>query len=1205
MVRKMIRFSLSNKFALILMALLILLGGVYSSLKLRMEMLPDTEPPVLTVQTKMPGATPDTVSEEVSDKMDDAIKGMSDVKSVKSESLENASVITVEYKKGVDLDNVESKLKKEVEKLSFREGVEEPEITRFNMNSLPVLVHSFTNKEGDLKKVSKTIEEELVPKLETVDGVQKAQVDGQTSKQVTLEFDKDKLNEVGLNENQVGNYIKSISSKAPLGLYQFDDKEKSIIVDGSFDDPSEIENLEIPVAMAKQMPSTATAGEGGAGGGQAPSGGSGEASAQKVSLSELAEVNIGDERDSISKTNGKDAVNVQITKSEDANTVKVANKVKDEIKKIEDKHPELNSTIVRDTAKPIQDSLTTMIEKAILGSIVAIVVILFFLRNISTTAISVVSIPLSILIALVALKLCDVSLNILTLGALTIAIGRVIDDSIVVIENIYRRLSSPTERMKGDNLIVDATKEVFIPIMSSTIVTVVVFLPLIFVSGQVGEMFKPFALAIAFSLLASLLVSLTVVPALGSSFFKNGLAKRDRNEKTLGNLGRKYQDFLKKCLNNKKRVLLISLGLLLLSAVIGVFAIGTSYLSAGDNKVLTLSYKPKPGEPEEKVLKNAEEAQKFLNDKKHVENVQYSVGAPSPNDPTGQTNNTALLVDYDKKTPDFENEAQRVLDEIEKFDHNGTWKNQDMGDGNSTKSLEVQVSGPSRDAIKDTVDKVEKKVKDVEGLANVKSDLSETYDQYKVKVDQEKAAQFGLSANSIAMQMNENIPEQKVAKVDDGGNKIDVKIKKSKDTDWSEEKLNQTSIPSPTGKDVTLSQISELEKAQTPSKIVKNDGDYASTISAEITEKDVGGVTGAAKKKVDEIETPKNVDISLGGTNEDISDAFSQLFVAMAAAIIIVYLVLVLTFKGALAPFTILFSLPFTIIGVVFGLLISGETLSVTSMIGLLMLIGIVVTNAIVLVDRIINKEREGLNRRDAIIEAAGTRIRPILMTAIATIGALLPMLFGGDGSVLISKSLAITVIGGLLSSTLLTLVVVPVIYELLFSLKNKYMKQGPKVATSGSYDTHNHDDSNNYRQASNGNRTKSSFTDKLNNWKDNYKNRKSDKDTRSEQPRTKQDEAPKETPKDEPTAKKPKTKYFNKDRFTPNHKSVKRDDVPDNEPKKAEPKTDNPIVDNHESTPTEFKKRSQRKRRPKKPKRPVYDENGNINKRSDRGKKK
>lgn len=1054
MIKKLLQFSLANKFAIFLMTVLIILGGMYASVKMKLELLPDVEPQMITVQTTMPSATPETVKDEISDKIDDQVRSMANVSSVNAQSVQNASLVTIEYEDKTNMDKAENDLKKELDKIDFSDDVQEPELMRSSMDEFPIVAYSLTHNDGDLKDTTQKINDELIPKLQTIKGVQNAQLNGQTNREVSLKFDKAALREHGLTEDGVQQYIKNASGKTPLGLFQFDNTEKSIIIDGEFESVNALKNMQIPPQAAQSSASDSQQGDSGGSGSSdseesASSGGSdsqsaassaalsSSASSKPVKLSEIADVSVGDERESISKTNGKDAVIVQITKAQDANTVQVANDVKEKMKDFTDGHPELTHTKVMDTAKPIEDSLYTMVEKAILGTIVAVIVILFFLRNIKTTAISIVSIPLSLLIAMVALKLSDVSLNILTLGALTVAIGRVIDDSIVVVENIYRRLTDKNEQLSGDKLVVSATSEVFKPIMSSTIVTIVVFLPLAFVSGAVGEMFRPFALAIAFSLLASLLVSITVVPSLGATLFKHGV-KENKKEEKLGVVGRSYKSILNWSLNHKWIVMIVSTLILIVSIGVGSAKIGTSFISTGEDKFMALTYTPEPGETEQAVLDHAEQVQNYLNDKDKVKTVQYSVGGASPNDPTGSSNSMAIMVEYDKDTPNFDEEPDKVLADLEDYDHPGDWNNQDLGTGSSNDNVEVRVTGPSTKAISGTVNKVEDMMKEKDGIARVKSDLSQTYEQYDVKVDQDKATEKGISAAQLALVLNENMPEQTITKVKDKGNSIDVKVKQDKQNDWSKQKLENTSFPSPTGDTVKLSDIATLEHTSTPNKIETKAGDYTATVTGKVTNEDVGGTSRDVIEKANEIDTPKNVSVSVGGATDDIDDAIEQLSIAMLAAVIIVYLVLVLTFKGALAPFTILFSLPYTVIGVIAALLITGETVSVPTMIGMLMLIGIVVTNAIVLIDRVVNKQQEGLAMKEALLEAGATRIRPILMTAIATIGALLPMLFGQDNSVLISKGLAATVIGGLVSSTLLTLIVVPVIYEVIFTLKDK-----------------------------------------------------------------------------------------------------------------------------------------------------------------------
>ena len=1057
MIKKLLQFSLGNKFAIFLMVVLVILGGVYASTKLKLELLPDVQNPVISVQTTMPGATPQSTQDEISTKIDDQVRSLAYVKNVKTQSIQNASIVTVEYENNTDMDKAEEQLKKEIDKIKFKDEVGEPELTRNSMDAFPILAYSFSNKDGDLKTVTKELNDTLIPKLQTIDGVQNAQLNGQTNREVTLKFKQSQLEKNGLTAEDVENYLKTATRQTPLGLFQFGKTDKSIVVDGQFTSVNALKNIDIPLNIAgsqsqssddskKEDNSAMSEVNQSSGSKSSQAVMSSSSNMPTIKLKDIADVSVGDVRTSISKTNGKDAVNLQILKSQDANTVQVAKDVQKKIDEFVKDNKNLKATKTMDTAKPVEDSLYTMVEKAILGTIVAIIVILLFLRNIRTTAISVISIPLSLLMALIALKLSDVSLNILTLGALTVAIGRVIDDSIVVVENIYRRLSDPDEPLKEQNLIISATTEVFKPIMSSTLVTIIVFLPLVFVSGSVGEMFRPFALAIAFSLLASLLVSITLVPALASTLFKKGVKHRyNGQQEKLGIVSKSYKKVLAWSLNHKWLVIIISTVILVLTIVLGGPRLGTSFISSGDDKFLAITYTPKPGETEQAVLNHAKDVEKYLQHKDKVKTVQYSVGGPSPVDPTGSTNSMAIMVEYDNDTPNFDEEPDKVLKHVDSFKHPGEWKNQDLGTGASNSSVEVTVKGPSTDDIKGTVNKIEDKMKHIKGLANVKSDLSQTYDQYEVQVNQNKAAQNGISAAQLAMNLNENLPEKTITTVKEQGKTIDVKVKQNKATDWSEKKLNNIKLKKPTGGTIKLSDIASLKKTTTPSKLTQEQGDYATTITGKVINKDVGGTTRDVMSQVNHLDKPNNVKINIGGANDDINNAITQLVFAMIAAIIIVYLILVITFKGGLAPFTILFSLPFTIIGVIIALLITGETISVPSLIGMLMLIGIVVTNAIVLIDRVINNERHGMEMKEALIEAGGTRIRPILMTAVATIGALIPLLFGQDSSILISKGMAATVIGGLISSTILTLVVVPVIYEILFTLKNRLTKRHKK----------------------------------------------------------------------------------------------------------------------------------------------------------------
>ncbi|TDM14137.1 efflux RND transporter permease subunit [Macrococcus bovicus] len=1051
MIKKIIDFSLHNKLALWLMTLLVAAAGVYSAMTMKEEMLPSISSPVLTVITPYPGATPEAVLENVTDPIEKKVKSMEGVDTVSSQSMQNASAITLQYDFGTDMDKAEKKVQEAIDSLDLPEEVQETSIDQISMYTFPIISYSFSNDKNDMKGLTEKIKDDLIPEIEGIEGVSSVSFSGQQVEQVELQFDVDEMKKKGLTEESVLQFIKGATANAPLGLYTFGNDLKSIVVDGQFTSVDALKSLKVPVT-GSQAPQGAGAQAGQSP--QAPQGAGAQAQlspeAQKamaeqmknakiptVKLGDIATIKNVESRESISKTNGKDSLSIQLVKTDNANTVNVANDVKKVVDDYVKENKDVNALLLMDQAKPIQDSVKTMVEKAVIGAIFAVIMILIFLRNIRSTFIAVVSIPMSILIALLILKQLGVTLNIMTLGAMTVAIGRVIDDSIVVIENIFRRMSSKTEPLRGAALIADATKEMFMPIMSSTMVTIAVFLPLGLVSGSIGELFRPFALTVVFALLASLLIAITIVPMLGHIFFRNGI-KGHHDEKP-GRIAHFYRNILEWALNHKWTVGILST-LLLAGSLMLTPLVGTSFISTGEDKLLALTYKPEPGETEEEVVAHADEVQQELAKNKNVSNIQYSVGGKNPFSPVA-SNDMAMMVEYDKDTPNWDDEAEKVLNKIATFKHPGSWKNQDFATGGTSNTVSVSVVGPTTDAIRETVKEVEDVMKEQKTLSNVDSSLASSYEEYTIKVDQNKLAESGLTAGQVALALNQRSPETVVTKVGKPGQSADVILTKDQDTKWTESKLENTKLTSPLGREIKLSSVAEIKKGQSSDTILRKDGDVAATVDGKIKADDVGKTTADVTQAISKIDKPDNIKINVGGTNEDIGESFSQLGLAMLAAIGIVYLILVLTFRGGLAPLAILFSLPFTITGVIAGLLLSGETLSVPSMIGVLMLIGIVVTNAIVLIDRVIHMEASGLSTREALLEAASTRVRPILMTALATVGALSPLLFGGDGSVLISKSLGVTVIGGLVSSTILTLIVVPVVYELLMKLKNRRKK--------------------------------------------------------------------------------------------------------------------------------------------------------------------
>ncbi|WP_127531721.1 efflux RND transporter permease subunit [Paenibacillus kobensis] len=1012
-----IRFSLNNKFALWIMTIIVLFAGIYSGTQMKMETLPDITIPIVSVTTVYPGAAPEEVMNEVTKQIEQHTRNLDGVDNVTSTSMENASSVVIQYDFSKDMEKAKAEVTEALSGLKFPEGVEQPDVTRLSFNAFPVLSLSVSNKDLTLEQLTKLVQSEVLPKIEGAEGVATVQISGQHMKSAELTFKPEKLAQYGLTKDTVQGVIQGSAMAAPLGLFTFGTEENTVVVDGNVWTEDALNNLEIPVAP------------GGAGAGQAANTAPG---LPTVKLSEVADLAIVGKAESISRTNGQDAIGISIVKGADANTVDVVNKVKDVAKQLMDENAGLNIVTAFDQGKPIEDSVNTMLSKAFIGAAFAIVIILLFLRDIRSTIIAVISIPLSIFIALLFLNSMDITLNIMTLGAMTVAIGRVIDDSIVVIENVYRRMSLSGEKLTGKELILSSTKEMFIPILSSTIVTIAVFLPMGFVTGAIGQIFMPFALTIVFALLASLLVAITVVPMMAHLMFRKGLKNVKHHEDKPGRLAGSYRNLLRWTLNHKLITSLLAIVLLVGSLMLTPL-IGFSFLPSEGEKTMIVTYNPAPGETLDQVKDMTSKAETELLNRGHVDLVQYTIGGNNPMNP-GASKQALVFLTYDEDTPKFEDEKEAVIDMLSGLGGKGEWKQQDFGGGGSIggSGMSLTVYGPDMDTLQTVVGSIQEKWKNNPDLTNVDTSLAKTYKQYKLVADQAKLSKYGLTAGQVAMALAPVRQQQQLTTIEKDGEKLNVYVHVEPKTYGSIEDLKNETLQSPLGMPVALKDVVKVEEGQSPNTITRKDDKVYAEVTADAVKADLNKVSKTLQDEVDAMDLPAGVTTEMGGATQDMNEAFTQLGLAMLAAVAIVYLVLVITFGGAATPFTILFSLPFTVIGALVGLYIAGETISVTAMIGMLMLIGIVVTNAIVLIDRVIQKQKEGLDVREALLEAAGTRLRPILMTAIATIGALLPLALGFESGGLISKGLGITVIGGLTSSTLLTLIFVPMVYELI-----------------------------------------------------------------------------------------------------------------------------------------------------------------------------
>ncbi|HET7520087.1 MAG TPA: efflux RND transporter permease subunit, partial [Candidatus Limnocylindria bacterium] len=768
-----------------------------------------------------------------------------------------------------------------------------------------------------------------------------------------------------------------------------------------------------------------------------------------VTLDDVADVAVESEPiTGFAHLNGEEALSLTVSKTQSANTVEVSeavNEVLDEVRA--DAGGQVEIVVVSDQADFIIESRDGLLKEGGLGAVFAVLTIFLFLFSLRSTFVAAVSIPLSLLIALVAMQVTGITMNIMTLGGLAVAVGRVVDDSIVVLENTYRHRAMGEDRMSA---VLHGPAEVAGAITWSTLTTVAVFLPLGFAGGLISQFFLPFALTVTFALLASLLVALTVIPVL--AFFLIGQPRSgavdEAGEPRRSLWVRAYDPTIRAVLRNRWTALATVVGALLLfiGSSFLVPLLPTAFLNSGSEKILLVSVSPPAGTSSEGVLERAGEAEQLLLADDEVQLVQ--TGIPPEGDTgfrtliaaqAGRAANSATMYVRLSADADLADAALRLEEALAPIETDG-WDavvQQTTGPGGGG-NLSLVVSGPDADRVEDATAVVIDAVDGIDGLANVTSDLVAAAPQIEVRVSAERAATAGVSAAQVGGIVRGALTPLPVTtlKLSDSEAATDVVLRLDPAAVDSADALRRL----PVGPGVVLGDVADVRETDVRATITRVDAAPSSTVSGEIISEDTGAVSAAVRSALDQLDTdsalPDGVAVSVGGVSQQQSEAFGGLFVAMGVAIVLVYLMLVLAFNSLITPFVLLFSLPLATIGAFPALLLTGRPIGVSALIGFLMLIGIVVTNAIVLLDLVERLRSDGMPLREALIRGGHTRVRPILMTALATILALVPLAAGLNQGSIIAAELGTVVIGGLLSSTFLTLIVVPAAYSLVEGLR-------------------------------------------------------------------------------------------------------------------------------------------------------------------------
>ncbi len=999
------QFSMKNAAAVFILMILLVVGGTYAATTLKVESMPDVSFPFVSIYTPYQ-ASPNDVLNDVTKPVEKAIAGLNGIKNMVSTSSDTFSQVFVQLDAGTTPDTFKKDAEAAVANLKLPQSAEKPGVYTEGFSSSPVYYLSvFANSNMSQEKLDELFQDELTPDFLALNGIDHMDAIGVREAALNIRLRSDALSKYELTPALVANMIRASMANSPVGSVNLQQNTQMVRVRGDLDTVTKLESLNLPTAKGV------------------------------ITLKDIGSVQSIYESKFVTRYDGKPAIGVHLYKTKDANEVEFSAGVDSLIEKWKTSNSDVTIQTVFNGAKEIKASIEGMLKEGIMGAVLASLMILLFLRNLRMTLIVLVSIPLSILASLLLMSAMDISLNIMTLGGMAISVGRVVDDSIVVIENIYSHLQRAQQR--NESVIKLATKQVASAITSSTLTTVGVFGPIAFVSGIVGQVFVPFALTLVCALLASLVVALTVIPVLAKIMVLRNAPSKPHVERPSA-MVRTYKRSLLWSLKHWVTTLLLATALLGASVAFIVPLLPVAFMPESESDrsmyfTLTMPRSSTFSQTDEQTKK----VETLLRDAKDAEGkaqftfveamVGYNWGEDQQAFRTNMITEVQSGSDAKEVLTSYKEQIQAIMPQDGRVD------GQIISFGPQNESGNIfsySLRGDDLDKLKQASQLIQEKMKQVPELTEVKDNLIGAKKELEITVDANKASHVGLTNVQVIESIHNWIAKQELGdvKLNQLSYKASVELD-AKDKGSLEQVANLT-VQTPLGTTVRVGDLAAVKQIDAPNTINREMQEQVVSITAKIVGDDKQGISNRASDLLKTVELPAGVSREVRGVSDEVDKSFREMFLAMGASIFIVYLVMVIAFGNASAPFAILFSLPLAAIGGLIGLLVSGESVNVTSLIGFLMLIGIVVTNAIVLVDRVQQLRAEGHNVREALVEAGMNRLRPIIMTAGATIMTLLPLALGFSKGAFISKGLAVVVIGGLTTSTLLTLVIVPIIYE-------------------------------------------------------------------------------------------------------------------------------------------------------------------------------
>lgn len=1011
------------------MLIVLMLGGVSLS-QMKLDLMPKMEIPMALIFTTYSGAGPEEVENLVTKPIEDSVASVENMESIQSSSSEGMSMVMVQFTEDTNMDTATNWLREKMDmaEMMLPDDVDTPTIMKLNMNSMPIATMTVQSDQMDANELKAMVEDKLEPRLESAGGIASIDIYGGTEKEIVVELNQERLEGLGLSMSSVAQVLAAENTNIPGGSVEYGDKSFTISSKLKMESVDDVRNT--PIAL--------------------PTG-------AVIRLGDIANIEERQkETSSYSRVNGEECIMLSISKSSDANTVEAVNAIKKELEKINADYPELTAELVMDQAEYIEQVVGGLVQNIFMACFLAIFILFIFLKNVGLTAVIGVSIPMSIIATFVALYFSGTTLNMLSLGGLTMGVGMLVDNSVVVIESIYRYRNQGLDMKQGTY---EGTRTMVSSITGSTLTTIVIFVPFVFATGLVMDMFKDMALSIIFSLTMSLLMAVTVVPMISGNLVHN--IHRNRAPKALNFVNKfisfidafikgmtaYYRSVLGKLLHMRKRVVAVAFALFVASLCLIPF-IGMELIPASDEGEMTVTVDTPKGSSLEYTDEVTRQVEEYLYQIPELEKISTQVSGSNSGSIMSSGGGGSITVqlvdknDRDRSTDEIAEQVRQDLKKIPGCEISVAVSNSTMGSGSSMGSagINLEIKGDDLDQLQDIADQMVMQIEKVPGTREVTSSMEDTTKEIAVHVDREKARQFGLVGSSIANSINTAVEGTVATTLKVDGNETDIRLTFPDNSVEQMMDLGNINITTPTGSYVPLSAIADIQLEDTPTSISRADQTRIVTVSAAIYGRDTGSVSKDVDKIIADMNLPAGYSISQGGSVEQMMDAFGSIGLVIVMAIALVYMVMAAQFESLLYPFIIMFTMPLATIGSFFLLFVTGQPLSMTAMIGFLMLVGIVVNNGIILVDAInVLRREQGYGVMEAIMEAAPTRLRPILMTALTTILGMFPTIFSMADGAEMQRGMGLVVAGGLTTSTFLTLIVVPSLYVIFDNISNKF----------------------------------------------------------------------------------------------------------------------------------------------------------------------